>query len=84
MKMEANTVARDLSIFGHVKARLVADVGHVELTVDEIMSLKKSDIVPLDASCDALVTLMLNGKPVATGELMAVGEKLAVRIQELL
>ncbi|MEA9566654.1 FliM/FliN family flagellar motor switch protein [Xanthomonas dyei] len=84
MKMETNTVARDLSIFGHVKAKLVAHVGHVEMSVDEIMALKQSDVVTLEEACDALVTLMLNGKAIARGELMAVGDKLGVRIQELL
>ncbi|AKU51567.1 FliM/FliN family flagellar motor switch protein [Xanthomonas arboricola pv. juglandis] len=84
MKMETTTVTRDLSVFGHVKAKLVAHVGQVEMSVDEIMALKRSDVVSLEESCEALVTLMLNGKAVATGELMAVGDKLGVRIQELL
>ncbi|PPU39727.1 FliM/FliN family flagellar motor switch protein [Xanthomonas arboricola] len=84
MKMETTTVTHDLSIFGHVKAKLVAHVGQVEMSVDEIMALKKSDVVSLEESCEALVTLMLNGKAVARGELMAVGDKLGVRIQELL
>ncbi|QBG98128.1 hypothetical protein EYC55_22180 [Xanthomonas oryzae] len=84
MKLEAATVARDLSMFGHVKAKLVAHVGQVEMSVDEIMAMKQSDIVALDESCEALVTLMLNGKAVARGELIAVDEKLGVRIQELL
>lgn len=84
MKMETTTVTRDLSVFGYVKAKLVAHVGQVEMSVDEIMALKRSDVVSLEESCEALVTLMLNGKAVATGELMAVGDKLGVRIQELL
>ncbi|QJD69758.1 hypothetical protein HG421_20100 [Xanthomonas campestris pv. badrii] len=84
MKMETATVTRDVSIFGHVKAKLVAHVGQVEMSVDEIMALKQGDTVALDESCEALVTLMLNGKAVARGELMAVGDKLGVRIQELL
>ncbi|MCC8443925.1 FliM/FliN family flagellar motor switch protein [Xanthomonas cannabis] len=84
MKMETTTVTRDLSVFGHVKAKLVAHVGQVEMSVDEIMALKRSEVVSLEESCEALVTLMLNGKAVATGELMAVGDKLGVRIQELL
>ncbi|WP_248279434.1 FliM/FliN family flagellar motor switch protein [Xanthomonas campestris] len=82
--METATVTRDVSIFGHVKAKLVAHVGQVEMSVDEIMALKQGDTVALDESCEALVTLMLNGKAVARGELMAVGDKLGVRIQELL
>ncbi|ARV21268.1 hypothetical protein NY99_23335 [Xanthomonas phaseoli pv. phaseoli] len=84
MKMETTTVTRDLSIFAHVKAKLVAHVGQVEMSVDQIMALKQSDVVSLEESCEALVTLMLNGKAVARGELMAVGDKLGVRIQELL
>lgn len=84
MNVETKIVIRDLASFEHVKAQLVAEIGKAELSIKEILELKRDDLVRLDSSCEALVTLLLNGKPVATGELVAVGDELGVRIRELL
>ena len=40
--------------------------------------------VALNESLDAPVTLLLNGKPIARGALLAVDENLGIRITELL
>ncbi|WP_369914753.1 FliM/FliN family flagellar motor switch protein [Xanthomonas sp. NCPPB 3005] len=81
---ESNPVARDYEMFGHVKVTLVAEVGKAELTIDEVLSLKADNIVALNESSEAVVTLLLNGKALARGELLAVGDTLGVRILEIL
>ncbi|WP_312368413.1 FliM/FliN family flagellar motor switch protein [Stenotrophomonas sp.] len=83
MNTTAATIDKDLSLLGHVKVSLVAEIGSTELTVDELFSLRSQDLVTLNESVDAEVTLLLNGRPVARGELVAVEDKLGVRITEL-
>lgn len=83
MNANAATFDKDLSLLGHVKVSLVAEIGSTELTVDELFSLRSQDLVTLNESVDAEVTLLLNGRPVARGELVAVEDKLGVRITEL-
>jgi flagellar motor switch protein FliN/FliY len=80
----SGSVAKDLDLIGHVRVSLVAELGQAEMTVDELFKLTKQDIVTLNESLDAPVTLLLNGKPIARGALLAVDENLGVRITELL
>jgi flagellar motor switch protein FliN len=74
---------KDLSLVGHVKVSLVADIGKAEMTVEELFGLRKESLVKLDQGTDAIVTLLLNDKAIARGELVAVGDNLGVRITEL-
>ncbi len=75
---------KDLSLVGHVKVSLVAEIGKTEMTVEELFSLRKQSVVKLDQDTDAVVTLRLNDKAIARGELVAVGDNLGVRITELI
>ena len=78
------SATKDLDLVGHVRVSLVAELGQAEMTVDELFKLSKQDVVTLNESLDAPVTLLLNGKPIARGTLLAVDENLGVRITELL
>ena len=83
MNKEVAIKENHLSLLGHVKVSLVAEIGGAELSVDELFGLAENDLIKLDQSADAVVTLLLNGRPVARGELVAVGDKLGVRITDL-
>jgi flagellar motor switch protein FliN len=83
MNKEATINEKDLSLVGHVKVSLVAEVGKAEMTVDELFRLHKQDVLKLDQNVEAVVTLLLNGKAIARGELVAVDDNLGVRITEL-
>ncbi|MGX9720065.1 FliM/FliN family flagellar motor switch protein [Stenotrophomonas nitritireducens] len=83
MNKEVAITDKDLSLLGHVKVSLVAEIGSAEMTIDELFRLQGKDLVTLDQGVEAEVTLLLNGRPVARGELVAVEDKLGVRITEL-
>lgn len=83
MSTEVVGNGKDVSLVGHVKVSLVAQIGHAELTVDELFALKKNDAVKLEQGTEAIVTLLLNGKAVAHGELVCVDDKLGIRITDL-
>lgn len=84
MNREVSINEKELSLIGHVKVSLTAEVGKAEMTVDELFALKRHDMVRLDQPADAVITLLLNGKPIARGELVAVDDNLGVRITELI
>lgn len=77
-------VARDLGLVGHVTVKLSALVGTANLSIDALFALKRGEVLALNESLDDPITLLLNGKPVAKGELVAVEESFGVRITELL
>lgn len=77
-------VSRDLGLVGHVSVQLTAIVGNASLSIDSLFALKRGDVVELNESLDDPIVLLLNGKPVAKGELVAVEETFGVRITEVL
>lgn len=79
----APLIAKDLSLVGHVPVLLTALVGSVSLTVEQLFALKKGEVLAMNESLDAPITLQLNGKPVAHGELVAVEDHFGIRIIEL-
>ena len=83
MNKEVALIDKDLGLVGHVKVSLVAEIGTAEMTIDDLFALKKGATVVLDQDCSAEVTLLLNGRPIARGDLVAVEDKLGIQLSEL-
>jgi flagellar motor switch protein FliN/FliY len=74
---------RDMSLVGHVPVSLTALVGSVTLSIEQLFALKAGEVLPMNEALDAPVTLQLNGKAVARGELVAVEDHFGIRVTEL-
>jgi flagellar motor switch protein FliN len=72
----------DASIFHHVEVRLVAQLGSGKLTVRTMLDLAKGDVVPLETPLDGVADLKLNGRTIARGEIVAVGDTFGIRITD--
>lgn len=77
-------IERNLAMLGHVKVRLDVLMGGAEISVEKLFSLAKGDSIELDADLDAPVALLLDGKPIARGHLMAAGDCFGLKISEIL
>jgi flagellar motor switch protein FliN len=66
-----------------VKATLQVYLGSATLTVGELMSAEKNQVLVLDRTVGQPVDLLLEGQVVARGQLVALDEHFAVRITEL-
>lgn len=66
-----------------VRAQLQVCVGHTELSVGELLAAKEHQVLLLDRTLDQPVDMLLEGKVVARGQLVAVNGCFAVRITEL-
>lgn len=73
----------NLDVIGSVKVALTVRVGEAVVSVDELMNMKDAHILKLDASLDTPVDVLLEGKVVARGQLVAVDDNFGVRITEL-
>ena len=73
----------DEALIAGVEVVLEARLGSARMTVAELMALKAGDDIPLDASLNRDVELMLNGVAVARGELVSVGDQFGVRLLEI-
>lgn len=78
-----SVVKRDLAMLGHIAVRLEVVVGRAATTVAELFALTEGSTLTLDAELDAPVTLQLNGKAIARGHLVAVGDHFGIRIVEI-
>jgi flagellar motor switch protein FliN/FliY len=66
-----------------IKTRLQVCVGEVVVTVGELLAAKEHQVFVLDRAVEQPVDILLEGKVIARGQLMAVEDQFAVRITEL-
>lgn len=66
-----------------VKATVTVCVGSAVLTVGELLGARKEQVIRLDSAVSDPVELLVEGRVVARGQLVAIGERFGVRITEL-
>lgn len=67
----------------HLKVALAVRVGAAELTIGELLTAKEQHVIKLDRRVDHPVELLLGGRVVARGLLVAVDECFGVRVTEI-
>ncbi len=75
--------ALNADVLQDVDVSLTAIVGRGATTVRRLLELEHGSVVELDTPLDGHVKLELNGRLIATGELVAVGDKFGVRIARI-
>jgi flagellar motor switch protein FliN/FliY len=81
--LDATITGLNPKLIDSVDVTLEAFLGESRMTVAELLALRPGSIVELDASLGQAVELRLNGVAVARGELVAAGDKFAVRLTEI-
>ncbi|TXH77768.1 MAG: flagellar motor switch protein FliN [Lysobacteraceae bacterium] len=76
-------IPNELAMIGHVEVSLEAKLGTITMTVERLFGLNAGDVVAMDALLDAPLVLLLNGKAVARGELLAVDDHYGIRILDV-
>ncbi len=67
----------------HIPLRLTVELGSCTLSVAEILRLGTGSIVELDRAANHPVNLLVNNRPIARGEIVAIEENFGLRITEL-
>jgi flagellar motor switch protein FliN/FliY len=81
---QGDALLRDPHPLHAVKVRLHVCVGHAALTVGQLLGARENEVLVLDRTVDQPVDLVLEGRVVARGQLVAVDDgSFAVRISEL-
>jgi flagellar motor switch protein FliN/FliY len=73
----------DSELFREVRVALQVRLGEAAMTVGDMLALKSGAIVSLDTGLADYVNLYLNEMLVARGEIVAVGDKYAVKIVDV-
>lgn len=77
---KSRPIKRDLSAFRSVPVRLSLDLGDAVLTIREVLSLQKGSIVKLEKLAGETVTLRVNGRPLALGEVVVINDNFGFRV----
>jgi len=79
----ARSLIAEINPLHQVKARLQVCIGEAEITVGELLNAKEHQVLRLDKQVEQPIDLLLDGKLVARGQLVAVDDYFAVRITDL-
>jgi flagellar motor switch protein FliN/FliY len=67
-----------------VPVELAVEIGRTHMTIRETLALGPGSIVTLNRLAGEPVDLLVNGKPIARGEAVMVGDKFGVRLTDVI
>lgn len=70
----------ELSSAKKIPLKILVEVSRFTLSLDKVLQLAPGNVLALDTDPNLLVYLSTNGKRIAQGELVQIGEKMAVKI----
>lgn len=74
---------RGFDFLKDVDVRLTVELGRTAMKLRDVLSLSEESVVTLDRMTDELLDVMVNGKLIARGEVVAQGDRFGLRIVEL-
>ncbi len=66
-----------------VPVELAVEIGRTRMTIGETLSLAPGSIVSLNRLAGEPVDLLVNGRPIARGEVVVVDEEFGLRVTEI-
>jgi flagellar motor switch protein FliN/FliY len=73
----------NIDLVKNVKVQLSVVLGDAELTVDELFNLKNGSVVTIDKETTQPLEIVLEGKVIARGTLVAVDDNFGIKITEI-
>ncbi len=73
----------DLRRLRDVPVEVTVEMGRTKMTVGETLELRPGSIVPLDRMAGEPVDLLINGTPIARGEVVVIDEQFGLRITDV-
>ncbi|MDB5986147.1 MAG: flagellar motor switch protein FliN [Nevskia sp.] len=78
----APLLRRQYELIRDVKVRLFALLGEAEITVGKLFDMRAGEVLTLERPLNEPVEIQLDGKTVARGEIVVVGDSFGLRITE--
>ena len=73
----------DLQRLNDVTVELTVEVGRTRMTLGQALALGPGSVVTLDRLADQPVDLLVNGKPIARGEVVVIDEDFGLRVTQI-
>ncbi|WP_284320368.1 FliM/FliN family flagellar motor switch protein [Dyella acidisoli] len=81
---DKNSPLPSRALLDDIKVRVDVSLGTAEMTVKQLMSIQNGSIVELEQQLHQETHVLLNGKVIARGEIVAVNEHFGIRITHVL
>jgi flagellar motor switch protein FliN len=79
----ATDLAGDLERLRDVPVELAVEIGRTRMTIGETLALGPGSIITLNRLAGEPVDLLVNGKPIARGEVVVIDEEFGLRVTEV-
>ena len=73
----------EVSFLGDIPVEVVIELGRTQMVLRDLAGLDVDDVVELDQPMDKPLDVVVGGKLIARGELVMVGDRMALRVSEL-
>ncbi len=73
-----------MKAFNNVSVEIAVVLGKATMPVHQLLKMGRGAVIELDTNMDDHAEVLANNKPVARGEIVVMGENIAVSISELL
>ena len=83
MNMQSAIQPRGYDFLKDVDVRLSVELGRTDMKLRDVLTLGDDSVVMLDRLTDELLDVMVNGKVIAKGEIVAQGNRFGLRIVEM-
>jgi len=84
--MSSEQEAQDRSednFLGDIPVEIIIELGRTRMVLRDLAGLDVDDVVELDQPMDKPLDVVVGGKLIARGELVMVGDRMALRVTEL-
>ena len=81
---EADALGYQFKKIENVETKLTVEVGSTFITIRDLLKLNVGSVVELDTVAGEHLRIMVNGVPVARGEIVIMGETLGIRFTDVI
>jgi flagellar motor switch protein FliN/FliY len=81
---ETKETTESLRLLETIGGKLTGEVGRTELTIRDLLRLSEGSVVELDRLAGDPLDVLVNGTPIAKGEVVVVGERFGIRVGEII
>lgn len=81
---KTKSASDSLKLLENIDVKMTVEVGRTEITIRELMKLHEGSVIELDRLAGDPLDILINGTPIARGEVVVVGERFGIRFGEIL
>jgi flagellar motor switch protein FliN/FliY len=73
-----------LRVLENIEVTLTVEVGRTELTIRDLLRLSEGSVIDLNRLAGDPLDVLVNGTPIARGEVVMVGERFGIRFSSVI